>query len=73
MIQIQPPNQYGFDVYDLDLTLVFNKFSIDNIIKIILAILSESKLLFISKSNGLLTPIAEVCLFLILFQFDIIV
>ena len=59
-IQINPPNQYGFDVFDLDLSLVFNKFSIDNVIKIILAILSESKLLFISKFNGLITPITEV-------------
>jgi hypothetical protein len=54
------PQERDIEIYDLDLSLIFVKLSMDNIIFILLAILSEAKLLFISKNCGLLTPIIHV-------------
>lgn len=53
-------DEQGFDIFDLDLSLVFMKFSVDNLIKIILSILAESKIVFSSKCIGLLTPIIQI-------------
>ena len=59
-ILINPQDEYGFEVFDLDLSIIFMKFSLDNILKIILVILTECKILFTSKNVGLLTPFIQV-------------
>ena len=55
-----PLDDQGFDIFDLDLSLAFRKFSIDNLIKIILCLLAESKVVFMSKTVGLLTPLIQI-------------
>lgn len=63
-IQVYPQDEYGFDAFDLDLSIIFMRFDIDNILKVVLAILTECKILFISKFYGLLTPTIEVHFYL---------
>ncbi len=53
-------DEEGFDIFNLDLSIVFIKFSIDNIIKILLCLLTESKIVFMSQSVGLLTPVMQI-------------
>ena len=63
---MNPQDEYGFEVFDLDLSIVFMKFSLDNVLKVILAILTECKILFTSKNYGLLTPFVQVKTFILL-------
>ena len=59
-IQVFPAEEPGFNVFNLNLVLIFNKFDIDTIIQIVLCILSEQKMVFVSRSYNILTPIIEV-------------
>lgn len=59
-ISIHPLDEFGFDSYGLDLSILFKIFGVDEIIEIILFLLVEQKILFISENNGLLTPIIQV-------------
>ncbi len=55
-----PEQDVGYNAFDLNLSFLFMKFSIDDILNVILAILLEQKLVFMCKNYGLLTPIIEV-------------
>ena len=59
-VLIHPQDEYGFEVFNLDLSIIFMKFSLDNVIKVILVILTECKIIFMSKNYGLLTPFVQV-------------
>ncbi len=59
-IKVQPQDEFDYDLFDFDLSFLFMKFHIDNILKVILAILHESQILFISKNIGILNPIIQV-------------
>lgn len=65
-ISIYPLDEHGFEIFDLDLSLVFIKFGVDDLLQIILYILNESKIVFMSKTIGLLTPIIQILFKLIL-------
>jgi hypothetical protein len=58
-----PQDEYGFEIFDLRLSILFNLFNYDNLIQVILAIMSEAKIVFISENYGLLTPIIQVILY----------
>jgi hypothetical protein len=57
-----PQEEYGFDIFDLNLSTLFHQFDIDTILDIVLAIMSESKIIFVSMHNGLITPTIQVIL-----------
>ena len=59
-VRVQPQDEFDYDLFDFDLSFLFMKFSIENILKVILAILHESQILFISKNTGILNPIIQV-------------
>ena len=61
-IYLYPQDEFSNDVFDLDLSYLFSKFSLDYLLYIMLAILCESKVLFITKQIGLLTPVIHVSL-----------
>ena len=67
-IIIYPLDEHGFEIFDLDISIVFIKFNMDTLLKIILCILSESKIVFMSRSIGLLTPIIQI-FFKLIFPF----
>ena len=54
-------DEFGFDSYGLDLSILFKIFGVDEVIQVILFLLVEQKNLFISKNNGLLTPTIQAC------------
>ena len=60
-ISIHPLDEFGFDSYGLDLSILFKIFGVDEVIQVILFLLVEQKILFISENNGLLTPTIQVC------------
>jgi hypothetical protein len=63
-IQIFSSDETGFNVFDMDLSIIFKIFDIDTIISIILCIISEQKIVFVCKSYNRLTPIIEVILYI---------
>ena len=62
-MNIYPLDEYGFDMFGCDFSIVFSKFKIDQVLRIVLVFLSESKILFTSQNIGLLTPIIQVYIF----------
>lgn len=64
-LTVYPLDEYGFDNFNLDLSIVFRMFKISTVVKIILLLLTEQKILFVSTNNGLLTPIIQCFLRLI--------
>lgn len=67
-IVLAPEEDEGNNVFDLNLTYLFMKFKIDELLKVIQAIFSEQKIVFISSSYTLLTPIIE-CIFKLIYPF----
>ena len=55
-VLISSQDEFGYEIFDISLSLIFQRISLDNIIQIILLILTESKIVFISNHDGLLTP-----------------
>ncbi|RNA08615.1 DENN domain-containing 3-like, partial [Brachionus plicatilis] len=58
-ISLNPSDEFENQVFDLSLSLLFNRFAFDDILIVIFGFLSESKMLFISKNTSLLTPVLE--------------
>ena len=64
-ITIYPLDEYGFDAFSLDISLVFRMFNVEKILRVVLFLLAEQKLLFVSENIGLLTPVIQCFLRLI--------
>ena len=58
-LKIYPLDEYGFDSFSMDLSLVFQTFKVEKVIKIILFLLTEQKTLFVSSNHGSLTPVIQ--------------
>ena len=59
-VSLYPLDEYEFDLFGFDMSILFRVFGVDKIMKLILFILSEQKILFVSENVGLLTPFIQV-------------
>ncbi len=59
-LDLYPLDEYDFDLFGFDVSILFRVFGIEKIMKVVMFILSEQKILFVSENVGLLTPFIQV-------------